>query len=100
MSIKEINDEVEAYEKNKEDQLRFEISIAHRQASWIAVGFNSPKKFPALHDEFPDLFFPDEPEKKKKVKKMEKWEIEKMKMALYAQAHNAKFEKSQEVSTI
>lgn len=60
----------------------------------MAIGVNNPKKFPSLQHEFPDIF-PDipandpEPEQKKgKKKKPEKWELEKMQMALYAAAFN------------
>lgn len=83
-------DEIKAYNENHEEQSKSQIVLLHKQAQWIAIGVNNPKKFPSLQHEFPDIFTNDpEPEQKKdKKKKTEKWELEKMQMALYAAAFN------------
>jgi len=87
-------DEIKAYNENHEEQSKAQIVLLHKQAQWMAIGVNNPKKFPSLHQEFPDIFtniFTNNPEpeqKKGKKKKSEKWELEKMQMALYAAAFN------------
>ena len=80
-------DEIAAYRENQEERLKSEIALLYRQARWISFGFNEPKKTPTLSQEFPDLFG-EEPTKKSRTKKLEKWEIEKRQMALYAEAFN------------
>lgn len=95
LSIREIMDEIEANDEVATEKAKADITLLYRQARWITIGVNNPKKFPALKDEFPELFTEDpeeaEPEKKKKkgkARKMEKWEIEKAQMAIYAEAFN------------
>jgi len=89
-------DEIKAYNENQEAQSKAAIALSYRQARWFAFSVNEPKKMPTLQQEFPDLF-PDEPDeepKKKKVKKgkkIEQWETDKARMAIFAAAHNAQF---------
>jgi len=103
LSIKEIQDEIKAYSENQEAQSKEAIALAYRQARWFAWAVNDPKKMPTLQQEFPDLYpdkRDDEPKKiaSKRGKKIEQWEIDKARMAIFASAHNAQFSKSEGVS--
>lgn len=108
LSIKEIYDELEAYNQNRteqakvtEEQNKFLLIVAHKQAEWNSFAFGDPKKMPTLRSQFPDYFSEEEkpaPRKnrKSKVPPIEQWQIDKMRFDAFAAAHNNQVAKKEE----
>jgi hypothetical protein len=97
LSLKEIYDEMEAFEFRERETAKLQLSYMHKQAQWNAFAFSAPKTMPSLQKEFPELFAV-EPEETEKTSDTPKWELDKARFALYAAAHNAQFEPKEDTS--
>jgi hypothetical protein len=96
LSLKEIYDEMEANAYRESEKAKLHLSYLHKLAQWNAFAFSEPKKMPSLKSEFPELFA--EKKKKPAEKTPMKWEAEKARFALFAAAHNARFEQKEDTA--
>lgn len=88
MTYKEILTAIQAKQRHQEREMRLQAQMIHTLGSLVAVGVNSPKKYPKLEDSFPHLFKQQIVEKSDNSHQpqvvQQNWEIMKARVEAYA----------------